>query len=316
VFQRTGKKYRDRTYRYVVADAGHAVLNAHAASRALGVEAHWARLFDEQRVARALGIDEDREGLLALATLARQPPRVEAPGELFDVPPAFDPAPLGDPSALPLGVTTLAHRATSLRAVVTDRPGGAVGAPVALSPPTASGTTVLDAIRRRRSVRRFSSEPIGSEDFSGVLWESIGARPLFSRAVEAYVIVERVDGVSPGVYRYEAGTHSLVPVSLGSASARAGAAALDQEVVQSAAASIVLASPVAALRAATEGARGYRHALLEAGVRGGALYLAAGARGLGACSLGAFYDEEARALVGGGDLWALHLVALGVPAAG
>ena len=49
---------------------------------------------------------------------------------------------------------------------------------------------------------------------------------------------------------------------------------------------------------ATGPARGYRHAFLEAGLVGERVYLEAGARGLGACAVGAFYDEEAAALIG------------------
>ncbi|MBE2242242.1 MAG: nitroreductase family protein [Burkholderiaceae bacterium] len=62
-------------------------------------------------------------------------------------------------------------------------------------------------------------------------------------------------------------------------------------------------------------ARGYRHALTEAGRVGERIYLAAGARGLAACSVGAFYDTEAAALVGidPAHEWVLHFVALGVP---
>lgn len=318
VFQRTGKKYRDRTYRYIAADAGHAVINAHVAARALGVEARWPRLFDEDHAARALGVDEDREGVVALATLGRAPatPVAATPAELVEVPGAFARAPLGDPEAMPFGITNLAHRATSLRAVHADRPGEGAKASLPLAPPAASSAGLFDAIARRRSVRRFSSDPIAAQDFSGVLWEALGAAPLFSRVVDAYVVVDRVVGVEPGVYRYDAAAHALVPVTVGPAIARAGAAALDQDAIVNAAVAIVFASPVSAIGAPTEGARGYRHALLEAGVRGGALYLAGGARGLGVCSVGAFYDEEARDVVGGGETWALHFAALGVPASG
>jgi beta-glucosidase-like glycosyl hydrolase len=47
------------------------------------------------------------------------------------------------------------------------------------------------------------------------------------------------------------------------------------------------------------------------------IYLEAGARGPGACAVGAFYDDEATALVGTDPAreWAAHFIALGVPAA-
>jgi nitroreductase len=65
-----------------------------------------------------------------------------------------------------------------------------------------------------------------------------------------------------------------------------------------------------------EGARGYRHAFLEAGMVGERWLLGATARGLGACPVGAFYDDEAAALIGidGRREWVLHFAALGVVA--
>lgn len=42
------------------------------------------------------------------------------------------------------------------------------------------------------------------------------------------------------------------------------------------------------------GERDYRYANLESGIGGETTYLAAQARRLGACSVGAFYDDELR----------------------
>ena len=63
-------------------------------------------------------------------------------------------------------------------------------------------------------------------------------------------------------------------------------------------------------------ARGYRHAFLEAGLVGERVYLEAGVLGLGACAVGAFYDDEASALVGvdPAQEWVVHFAALGVKA--
>jgi len=98
---------------------------------------------------------------------------------------------------------------------------------------------------------------------------------------------------------------------------RSRAAALDQDVIGDAAAVFVLSMARAAFAADPSGpARGYRHAFLEAGLIGERLYLEAGARGLGVCAVGAFYDDEAAALVGVDPQheWIVHFAALGVPA--
>ncbi|MBL8317308.1 MAG: nitroreductase family protein, partial [Burkholderiaceae bacterium] len=61
--------------------------------------------------------------------------------------------------------------------------------------------------------------------------------------------------------------------------------------------------------------RAYRHAMLEAGLIGERIYLEGQARGLGVCAVGAFYDDEAAALVGVDPAreWIVHFAALGVP---
>ena len=84
-----------------------------------------------------------------------------------------------------------------------------------------------------------------------------------------------------------------------------------------AAAVFVLAIDRAAFAADPLGpARGYRHAFLEAGLVGERIYLEAAARGLGACAVGAFYDDEAAALVGVDPAreWVVHFAALGAKA--
>jgi nitroreductase len=98
---------------------------------------------------------------------------------------------------------------------------------------------------------------------------------------------------------------------------RARAAGLDQDVIGDAAVVFVLSLDRATLLADPLGpARAYRHGFIEAGLVGERLYLAAGALGLAVCAVGAFYDDEAAALVGVDPAreWVVHFAALGVPA--
>ena len=63
-------------------------------------------------------------------------------------------------------------------------------------------------------------------------------------------------------------------------------------------------------------ARAWRHGFIEAGMVGERLYLAGAALGLGVCGVGAFYDDEASALVGVDPTreWVVHFAAVGVSA--
>ncbi len=318
VFRRSGHKYRDRTYRYVLADLGHALENLRLAAAATGARAHFIARFDESRAAATLGVDEGEEGVLALLALwpaSQAPP----PPEPHWQPPA---SPLKH--SAPLGVTSTLHRATSLRAAVPAAGASAVGAPpvlstggIALPTATPAGKNVLDLIATRRSVRRFARTPLPLEALSGVLAGLAGhGTPPLSAALRVNVVAHAVTGVPPGAYRYEPTRHALLPRrSTADLRAAAGAAALDQEVIRDAAAVFVLTMGRASVAAdATGPARGYRHAFLEAGRIGERIYLEAGARGLGACAVGAFYDDEAAALVAidPAHEWVVHFAALGV----
>ena len=335
VFRRTGHKYRDRSYRYVLADLGHALENLRLAADACGVRADFVNRFDEARAAATLGIDEGEEGVLALVTLrSMAAPRPSAPAAegptQTETRWLLPPAPAGQ--ALPLGVTSAVHLATSLRAAAPPASALPAAAPAAPAdavpagslprpPAVASVANVLAIIAARRSVRRFAPTPLAQGALAGVLAGMTAARspPLLSAAVQVYVIVNAVAGLAPGAYRYESGPHRLVPRRANTnLRATAQAAAFHQDVIGGAAVVFVLAIKRATLAADASGpARGYRHAFIEAGLVGERIYIEAGARGLGVCAVGAFYDAEAAALVviDPEREWVVHFAALGVPSA-
>jgi len=175
-------------------------------------------------------------------------------------------------------------------------------------------------IARRRSIRRFSAAALPLADLSGCLAATTLAAPTFTRALRLHVVVDRVAGLAAGAFRYEAARHALVPGRPGHAGLRTATrgAGLDQDVIGDAAVVLVVSVDHRVIAGDPLGAgRGYRHGFLEAGLVGERVYLEAVARRLGACSVGAFYDDEAAALVGidPSREWVVHLVALGLPAA-
>jgi SagB-type dehydrogenase family enzyme len=342
LFRRTGHKYRDRSYRYLLADLGHALENMCVAAGALGATTDFVARFDESRAASALGIDEAEEGVLALVVVRVSAARAAAqptdPSEGLAPTqtrpdtsgPRWRPPPPPDPQALALGVTGAMHLASSLRVATPQDAAARVAAPHAppaalplgalrLPRPETHRVDLLHLIATRRSVRRFASAPLGLEDLAGVLARTAraGDSPV-SGAVRIHVVVNAVSGIAPGGYDYDAAAHALLPrrpdTDLRST---AQAAALDQAVIGGAAVVFVLSIDRAALSADPGGpARGYRHAFIEAGRVGERIYIEAGARGLGACAVGAFYDAEAAALVAIEPTrdWVVHFAALGVPA--
>ncbi|WP_119157137.1 SagB family peptide dehydrogenase [Caldimonas tepidiphila] len=329
VFRRTGRKYRDRTYRYVLADLGHGLENLRVAARAVGAPARLVARFDESRVAAALGIDEAEEGVLAMMALLPPGTPPAAGDAAACLAPVAVPAgaTAASAAAVPLGVTDAVHRATSLRLAPGAGPPPPVPSPhgplplppggVALPPAAALRADVLALIAARRSVRRFEATPLPLEALAGVL-AGIAQPPQLSPAVHVDLVVNAVAGLAPGAYRHDPQRQALLPKRVpADLRAAAHAAALDQDAIGGAAVVFVLSVERSAFAAdACGAARGYRHAFLETGLVGERIYLEAGARGLGACSVGAFYDDEASALVGVDPAreWVLHFSALGIPA--
>ncbi len=298
VFRRTGHKYGERAWRYAAADAGHVLENLRVASRAAGIDAVLANRFDETRLARALAIDGVDEAPLAVMALHAGRKHHTTTARRFATAP---------PAAQALGATSAIQQATSLRHA--DPPARQA---FALPPAGAATMPVARAIAERRSQRRFAPAPVPLAALASLLAD-VDQPDQLSGAIVVHVIVNRVHGLAPGVYRYVRG-HQLERVRAGDFAAAAQSAALAQQVIGDAAAVLVLAADRAVL--AADGARGYRHAFIEAGLLGERWLLGATARGLGACPVGAFYDRDAAALIGTdmARTWVLHFAALGVPA--
>ena len=83
--------------------------------------------------------------------------------------------------------------------------------------------SVVEAINKRRSRRKFSSRPISLEELSWLLWATQGVqKPGDIRTVrtvpsaggrhpfDTYLAIANVSGLKPGLYRYLALSHQLV----------------------------------------------------------------------------------------------------------
>jgi hypothetical protein len=108
--------------------------------------------------------------------------------------------------------------------------------------------------------------------------------------VDPYLIVNAVDGVEPGAWRYWPDAHALELLRTGDVRNRSAYLCLEQALGGDAAAVLYFLAPLDALLGAW-GNRGYRLANLEAGLVGGRAYLAAYAQRFGASGL-TFYDQE------------------------
>ncbi len=303
VFPRYAVRYRNRGYRYALIDSGHIGENLRLAARAEGLAEAAPLRFEDDALAELLGIDGREEAVCALHALGRPGPPAAGPSSRSLVE-----RQQADPG-LPRGAGPLTlhyHEATKLvpaaapAAPLLDPPDPAPPArfAVALEPARVPSASVAEAIRRRRSAHRFEEKRIAAGELAFVL-EAAWGRELQPRApgIDLYVVPHRVEGVAPGLYRFEPGARRLAGLHQRDLRVELTRACLGQDKVASAAAAVLVAARFGPAASALGGRR-YRDQLLESGAIAQRIYLAAEALGLAARNLAAFLDDDLNALVG------------------
>jgi SagB-type dehydrogenase family enzyme len=151
-------------------------------------------------------------------------------------------------------------------------------------------------ILRRGSARQFSRAAIDLGGLSSMLRAATRGVPFeFNRPdcraiVEPYLIVNAVDGLTPGAYVLNVDGNRLECLRPGDFRREAGFLDLGQELAADAAVNVYLLADLQRILSAQRD-RGYRTAQMEGAIIGGKLYLAAYALGLGATGL-TFFDDE------------------------
>ena len=169
-----------------------------------------------------------------------------------------------------------------------------------------SNVSIEETLVKRRSVRDYTREPLTLTEVSQLLWAAQGTTSdgIYRAApsagalypLEVYMIVGNVEDLAAGVYQYKPKGHELVMILEGDMRSRLTDAALGQGPVGNAAIDIVLTSVYDRITR-KYGDRGVRYALIEIGHVGQNICLQATAMDLGSVCIGAFYDEQVRALL-------------------
>ena len=115
--------------------------------------------------------------------------------------------------------------------------------------------------------------------------------------LELHLVVGNVSDLAPGVYRYRPREHDLVKSRDGDMRSPLAHAALDQAWVREGAIDIVITA-VYERTTRKYGERGIRYVHMEAGHAAQNLYLQATAMELGMVTVGAFYEEQVREILG------------------
>ncbi|WP_165482770.1 SagB/ThcOx family dehydrogenase [Legionella gresilensis] len=302
-FDRTIWKYRERSFRYILPDAGHILGNIAVAASSVQLPFVHTAFFDDNQMKRVLGLSQQDEGILSMVVLGKNKLT-----ELTETPQFTS-------EALPKEVqnieqTRLSYKLTSVQwkkemmkipKVDMQKYRNEIFAANALIRlPTGSKAEddTFTIIKNRRSFRQFSNKQVSLKDFAGIIQQS--SAPLRNpyiveagKRVELFIIVSNIQGLSKGVYRYIPEKEALEKVRKGDFSKEIYKAGFSQELLERAAFVIAWTIDLNQI-GQLHGERDYRYANLECGLGGETTYLAAQARGLGACAVGAFYDVEVR----------------------
>jgi SagB-type dehydrogenase family enzyme len=170
--------------------------------------------------------------------------------------------------------------------------------------------SVLDALKKRKSVRLYSGKPVSPETLSFLLWAAGGIQRVergmaFRTApsagalypIETYLVIQAVADIAPGIYHYAVKDHGLEELKPGQYGHEITQAALGQKMCLNAAVVFVWTAIFQRSKWKYE-QRGYRYIYLDAGHIAENLALAATSIGLGTCQIGALFDDEVNSVVG------------------
>jgi SagB-type dehydrogenase family enzyme len=181
----------------------------------------------------------------------------------------------------------------------------------------------------RRSTRKFEKADISRDELAALL--TVGHVPYcadwivsplnrggidyFAQA-DVFVAVNSVSGLEPGIYSYCGSGAGLAPLRLGDVRERVVEACLNQSLAGNASA-LIFVAPRLREYLFRFGNRGYRYAVMHAGVLGQRVYLAATALGLGVTGVAGIDEGIVNSLcnLDGYERTAVYALAVGHPAA-
>ncbi|MFH1552924.1 MAG: SagB/ThcOx family dehydrogenase [Candidatus Omnitrophota bacterium] len=199
---------------------------------------------------------------------------------------------------------------------------------IELSHPESLKPLSLDEIlKKRRSIRDFSTNPISKEELSYLLWASTGiarredgygfrtspsAGGLYP--IETYMVLNNVESIAKGIYHYSVQDHAVEELRAGDLGEDVARAALEQKMCAEAAV-VFIWTAIFRRSEWKYGQRAFRYVYLDAGHIAANLALAAVYLGLGSCQIAALFDDEINRLVDvdGTDESVVYMSAVGHP---
>jgi SagB-type dehydrogenase family enzyme len=299
IYWRSEWKYRARAYRYCYWDAGTILANLLAAAAAEEISAEVITTFEDPVLEALLGIDGEREGMIALVALGRTD---EAAAPSLAVEPlTLETIPLSSNEVAYPDLIKMHHEsrlvtldevaAVSVAKLLPPRSTPSADARQLETITSEESAGLGETILRRGSSRAFAQEAITAEELATIMAASSDhPQADFPALTDTYLIVNAAEGLQPGAYFYDRQARAFELLKAGNFRGEAGYLCLEQPLGMDCSALVVYMADLERALSAF-GNRGYGDAHLEAGILGGRAYLAAYSLGRGATGL-TFYDDD------------------------
>ena len=172
--------------------------------------------------------------------------------------------------------------------------------------------SLVDAIVTRQSLRKYEDKPLSLKELGAMLFATQGVKQVIStrstrrtvpsagsrHAFETYMLINKVEGLKNGIYKYVALKHALIEINTEEGMTdKITNACLGQEFVRDSAVTFIWIAVVNRMTWRF-GERSYRYLLLDAGHVCQNLYLISEALGCGACAIAAYNDDEMNKILG------------------
>ncbi|MDH5483471.1 MAG: SagB/ThcOx family dehydrogenase [Candidatus Bathyarchaeota archaeon] len=186
----------------------------------------------------------------------------------------------------------------------------------------------IEVIRKRKSRRKYSKKALTLEELSFLLWATQGVHRIIGNGMatqrvvpsggarhpfETYLVINRVKGIEPGLYRYLALEHKLYRIpTKGNLARQLVTACMEQKFVGSSAVTFVWT--VIPYRAEWRyGKVSHKMIAIDAGHLCQNLYLACEAINAGACAVGAYSQRKMDKLLGvdGKEEFTIYVASIG-----
>ncbi|TFG16592.1 MAG: SagB/ThcOx family dehydrogenase [Promethearchaeota archaeon] len=166
-----------------------------------------------------------------------------------------------------------------------------------------------EVITNRKSTRNFASSPISRMELSLLLYGMMGLTRKFPNfafrttpsagglyPIETYPVINNVSNIEQGIYHYNVPNHQLELLKRGDFRMEVAKGCLDQKMAFNSSVNFIWTAIIRRSQWKYL-QRCYRYIYLDAGHIGQNLYLVAEALNLGACTIGAIYDDELNRLL-------------------